>query len=137
MAQPNNNINLIGRLGQAPELKKTNAGKSVCRISLGTNEYDSKNKTGKTVWHSVVLWDKQADYAAEHCGKGDLVAANGSLSYSKFTDKSGVERVKAEINAAGFTRLQSNTKQQGTDDQRDDREPAAAATAAWDDEVPF
>ena len=58
-----NKVQLIGNLGNAPEIKILDGGKKLARISLATNETYKNTKGEKiteTQWHNVIAWDKTA-----------------------------------------------------------------------------
>ncbi len=61
-----NRVQLIGRLGQDPEVKQVSNGGTLARFSLATTE-TYKNKAGERVddtqWHNVVLWGNLAELA--------------------------------------------------------------------------
>jgi len=58
MAGSLNKVLLIGRLGNDPEIKQMQNGKSVARLSVATSESWKDKNTGerkeKTEWHRVV-----------------------------------------------------------------------------------
>jgi single-strand DNA-binding protein len=61
-----NKVQLIGNLGQAPEIRITETGKKLARFSIATNDtYRNSNgvKTNQTTWHNVIAWGKLADIA--------------------------------------------------------------------------
>ena len=100
---------LIGNVGGEPEIRYTAAGKAVANFSLATSEKVLNKETGerveKTEWHNIVLWDKQAETAAEYVKKGSLLHIEGRLQTRKWTDKAGVERSITEIVAERFQLL--------------------------------
>jgi len=61
MAGSLNKVLLIGRLGNDPEVKQMQNGKSVARLSIATSEnWKDKNsgeKKEKTEWHRVVIFN--------------------------------------------------------------------------------
>ena len=61
-----NKVQLIGNLGNAPEVRSTEAGKKLVRFSVATNE-QYKNAKGERVtetqWHNLIAWGKVADIA--------------------------------------------------------------------------
>lgn len=89
---------IIGRLGRDPELKKTNSGKSICTLSVVTGK---KNKNGKdyTEWHSVIVWEKDAENCAKFLKKGSLAYFEGQLQ-TRSWDKDGQKRYVTEISAS-------------------------------------
>ena len=62
MAGSLNKVLLIGRLGNDPEIKQMQNGKSVARLSVATSEtWKDKNsgeKKEKTEWHRVVIFNE-------------------------------------------------------------------------------
>ncbi len=62
MAGSLNKVLLIGRLGNDPEIKQMQNGKSVARLSVATSESWKDKNTGerkeKTEWHRVVIFNE-------------------------------------------------------------------------------
>ncbi len=98
-----NKVQLIGHLGQAPEIKTLSDGKKVANLSLATNE-SYKNAKGEKVtdtqWHQVTAWGKLAEIAEKYLVKGIEVAIEGKLVNRNYTDKQGVKRYVTEIQAS-------------------------------------
>lgn len=95
-----NRVQLIGHLGNAPEIRTTETGKKLVRFSLATNEsYKNGNgeKVTETQWHNLIAWGKLADIAEKFLDKGTEVAVEGKLINSNYTDKEGVKKHKTEI----------------------------------------
>tara|TARA_B100001750_G_C15414291_1_gene549448 strand:- start:101 stop:460 length:360 start_codon:yes stop_codon:yes gene_type:complete len=84
-----NKIILIGRLGSDPEGRYTQQGRSVVSFSLATNESWTKagNEVEHTEWHSIIAWDKLADFSKEFLYKGQLVSIEGSVRTRTWDDK--------------------------------------------------
>ena len=95
-----NKVQLIGNLGNAPEVKNTENGKKLARFSMATNE-TYRGRTGEkiteTTWHNVVAWGKVADIAEKFLTKGKEVAIEGKLVNRSYTDKDGIKRYVTEI----------------------------------------
>ncbi len=89
-----NKVQLIGHLGNAPEVKTTENGKKLARFSVATNE-NYRNVTGEkvtgTTWHNLVAWGKVADIAEKYLTKGKEIAIEGKLISRSYTDKDGVK----------------------------------------------
>ena len=95
-----NKVQLIGNLGNAPEVKTTESGKKLARFSVATNESYRNAKGEKvteTTWHNLVAWGKVADIAEKYLTKGKEVAIEGKLINNSYTDKDGVKRYSTEI----------------------------------------
>ena len=95
-----NRLQLIGRLGRAPEVKETPRG-LVATLSLATNEYWKDRESGEprthTEWHTLVCFDRLAEVAREFLQKGDEIYAEGKVRTTKWADKDGVQRVDREM----------------------------------------
>ena len=100
-----NKVTLIGHLGQDPEIRRLENGTPVGRFSLATND-SYKDASGELVenteWHNIVVWRQQAETAERLLKKGALVYVEGKLSYRKYTDKNGVEKMSTDIVANTF-----------------------------------
>ena len=65
-----NKVQLIGNLGNDPEIITLESGKKLAKFSLATNEnYKDANgdKQIKTDWHNIVAWNKTADIIEKVC----------------------------------------------------------------------
>lgn len=89
-----NNIVIIGRLGQDPEIRMTPAGKQVATCSLAVDEGFGDNK--KTVWFRCVLWEKQAEIAQKYLSKGKKACIRGRM-VSREWDKDGQKHTAWEL----------------------------------------
>jgi len=95
-----NRVQLIGNLGQDPEIKTLDSGKKVVHFTMATNE-DYKNgegqKISETTWHNITAWNGLAETAGKHLKKGRQVAVEGRLTYRTYEDKKGVTKNITEI----------------------------------------
>jgi single-strand DNA-binding protein len=95
-----NKVQLIGNLGNAPEIKNTEKGRKLAKFSIATNEtyYNAKGeKVVETQWHNLVAWGKVADVAEKYLAKGSEVAIEGKLMNNNYTDKDGNKRYSTEV----------------------------------------
>jgi len=97
-----NAVEMVGRLGQAPELKQSEDGTPYVRLSIATSERFT-DRAGeikeRTEWHNGVAWGKTAEEIAQQFGKGDSVALAGSLRINSY-EKDGAKNRVTEINVA-------------------------------------
>jgi single-strand DNA-binding protein len=95
-----NKVQLIGHLGNAPEVKTIESGKKLARFSIATNE-TYRNAKGERVtetqWHTLVAWGKVADIAEKYLNKGKEVAIEGKLINRSYNDKEGNKKYITEI----------------------------------------
>ena len=95
-----NKVQLIGHLGQDPEIVDLDSGKKLVRFSIATNEvYRDSNgdKVTDTQWHNVVAWGKTADIVAQYLSKGNEVAVEGKLIHRTYESKEGEKRYVTEV----------------------------------------
>lgn len=95
-----NKVQLIGNLGNAPEVKTTENGKKLARFSVATNEsYRNANgeKVTEATWHNLVAWGKVADIAEKYLTKGREIAIEGKLVNNSYIDKDGNKRFSTEV----------------------------------------
>ena len=95
-----NKVQLIGRLGQDPEIVNLESGKKLAKFSLAINEnYKNANgeKVESTQWHTISAWGATATLIEKYLSKGQEVAIEGKLNNKKFEDKTGTTRYVTEI----------------------------------------
>lgn len=108
-----NKVQLIGRLGNDPEIKDTKNGSKLAKLSLATDESyrDAKgNKVDNTQWHRLVAWDRNADFAEKFLTKGQQIAIEGRLVSGSYEDKDGNRRYTTDIHVNDFMMLGSKNK---------------------------
>jgi single-strand DNA-binding protein len=95
-----NRVQLIGNLGHDPDIRTTEAGKKMARISLATDDF-FRNSRGErvkeTLWHTIIAWGKLAEIAEKRLKKGSEVVIGGKLVHREYIDKSGSKRFITEI----------------------------------------
>lgn len=102
MAGSLNKVEIIGNLGNDPEIRYMPSGGAVANLSIATTESWKDKTTGEkkeqTEWHRVVIFGKLAEIAGEYLRKGSKVFIEGSLRTRKWQDQAGVDRYTTEIN---------------------------------------
>ncbi|MDO9373890.1 MAG: single-stranded DNA-binding protein [Ferruginibacter sp.] len=95
-----NKVQLIGNLGNVPEIKNTENGKKIARFSIATDEQylnSSGEKVTETTWHNIIAWGKLADIAEQYLKKGSEVVVEGKLINRSYNDKEGNKKYITEI----------------------------------------
>jgi single-strand DNA-binding protein len=92
-----NRVILIGRLTADPELRYTPSGTPVANFRLAVDRMRSQSGERQTDFISIVLWSKQAEFAANYLNKGRLVAIEGRLQIRQWTTQDGQRRSSAEV----------------------------------------
>ncbi|WP_442256114.1 single-stranded DNA-binding protein [Stenotrophomonas maltophilia group sp. RY12688] len=151
MARGINKVILVGNLGNDPDVKYTQGGMCITRISLATTSV-RKDKDGnqqeRTEWHRVVFFGKLGEIAGEYLRKGSTVYVEGSLKYDKYTGQDGVEKYSTDIVANEMQMLGGKQEGQsgGTSSRRGGQEQRERPQRATDqppmddfadDNIPF
>ncbi len=95
-----NKVQLIGNLGNAPEVRTLDGGKKMARFSIATNETYRNAKGEKiteTQWHNIIAWGKVAEIAEKYLTKGKEVVVEGKLVNRNYTDKDGNKKYSTEV----------------------------------------
>jgi single-strand DNA-binding protein len=95
-----NKVQLIGHVGQDPEVKTLEGGRKVATITLATNENYTNNKGEKveqTEWHRATAWGKTAEIIEKYVVKGKEIAIEGKLTHRSYDDKNGEKRYVTDI----------------------------------------
>lgn len=95
-----NKVQLIGNVGNDPEIKNFDGGKKVAILTIATNDgytNDKGEKVALTEWHKVVAWGKTADIIEKYVTKGKEIAIEGKLTHRSYDDKNGEKRYITEV----------------------------------------
>ena len=95
-----NKVQLIGRLGQDPEIITFEDGGKMAKFSLATDEsYKDKNgqKVERTFWHSIVVKNGLVNVVENYVTKGQEIAIEGRLANRSWDDKDGNKRYSTEV----------------------------------------
>lgn len=169
MAGSMNKVILVGHLGQDPKISYAQSGLPIANMRLATSER-IRDKDGqfteRTDWHTIVTFDKQADFCGKYLAKGSLILVEGRLQTRKWQDKEGQDRYSTEVVAqrvqalgprpgggqggqggsegGGYAPRQQNSQQGGQQGgqkppfhDEEDLGPAFPSEASGMDDVPF
>ncbi|OAZ03887.1 single-stranded DNA-binding protein [Flavobacterium succinicans] len=95
-----NRVQLIGHVGNEPEIKTFDGGKKLASLTIATNDTyrnDKGDKVEQTEWHKVTAWGKTADIIEKYVTKGKEVAIEGKLTHRSYEDKNGEKRYITEV----------------------------------------
>src|SRR5688572_20598190 len=154
MARGINKVILVGNLGADPDTRYMPSGKAVTNIRIATSESWKDKQTGdqqeRTEWHTVVLFDKLGEIAAEYLRKGSQVYIEGSLRTRKWQDKQGADRYSTEIVAREMQMLGGRgagggggmggggtTERSKPSSSYEPERSSMPSEEAFDDEIPF
>jgi single-strand DNA-binding protein len=149
MARGINKVILVGNLGQDPETRYMPSGKAVTNLRLATSDSWKDKQTGEqreqTEWHSIVMYDRLAEIAAEYLRKGSQIYVEGRLKTRKWQDKEGKDRYTTEVIASEMQMLGSRGGDRAGAEPRSEprsapsqeRSVQPAAAGEFDDDIPF
>jgi len=148
-----NKVILVGNLGRDPETRYMPSGSAVTNLRIATSEQWKDKATGenqeRTEWHSVAMFGRLAEIAAEYLRKGSQVYIEGRLRTRKWQDKTdGKDRYTTEIVADEMQMLGSKGGNAGAPASEAPRRQASAVADAdtggggppsgdFDDDIPF
>lgn len=95
-----NKVQLIGNLGNNPEIINLDSGNKLAKLTLATNETFKNSKGEKvkdTQWHNLVAWGKTAEIIEKYLTKGNEIAIEGKLVNRSYNDKDGNKKYITEI----------------------------------------
>ncbi len=91
MAGTVNQVILMGRLGNDPEIRYTQGGTALANARMATDRYRA-GQDPQTGWHTIAAWGKAAEILAERAHKGDLVHIVGRIVNNSWTGDDGQKR---------------------------------------------
>ena len=95
-----NKVQLIGNLGNDPEIITLESGKKLAKFSIATNETYKNNQGEKvtdTQWHQIIAWNKTAEIIEQFLCKGSEVVVEGKLATRSYEDNEGNKRFITEV----------------------------------------
>ncbi|MDB6085482.1 MAG: single-stranded DNA-binding protein [Gammaproteobacteria bacterium] len=156
MARGVNKVILVGNLGADPETRSMPSGMTVTNIRIATSESWKDKASGaqqeRTEWHSIALFGRLGEIAAEYLRKGSQVFVEGKLRTRKWQDKQGNDRFTTEIVADNMQMLGGRAGGGGamagersgagsSTPPRDEYDqapaPAGGGKEDFDDDIPF
>ena len=145
-----NRVQLIGNLGQDPEVRITQAGKKIVTLNIATSESWRDQRTGerveRTEWHRVVIFNEGlAGIAEEYLTKGAKVLVEGKLATNKWKDRDGNHRYTTEVQLQPYngmltfldSKRRSEERAAGGAGAPRERVAAGAGGGDLDDQIPF
>ena len=83
-----NKVQLIGRLGQDPEILTFQDGNKMAKFSLATDDsYKDKNgnKVERAYWHNIIIKGGLVNVVENYVNKGQEIAVEGRLTNRNYT----------------------------------------------------
>lgn len=95
-----NRVQLIGNLGNDPEIITLESGRKLAKLTIATNETYKNDKGEKVIdtqWHQLVAWGKSAEIVEKYVTKGKEIAIEGKLAHRSYEDKNGEKKYITEV----------------------------------------
>lgn len=93
-----NNVNLVGRLTKAPELKQTASNTSVLTGTLAVNRtFKNQNGEREADFINIVAWRQTAEIIAQYCGKGSQIGVTGRIQTRNYENQQGQRVYVTEV----------------------------------------
>lgn len=149
-----NRVELIGNLGQDPEMRASRSGTAIVNLRIATT-HRAKSQEGdweeRTEWHTVVAFGNLADNVGKYLSKGRQVFVEGRIQTRKWEDKNGNTRYSTEVVANEIKFLGKRDEDGGRqrsrpqqDNGNGDEQSAPRKRPEpqqeeqnWDEEIPF
>lgn len=93
-----NMVALMGRLTFEPEVRTTPSGVSVMRFQIACDRsYQKSGQDRQADFIDCVAWRQTAEFISRYFHKGSMIAVEGTLQTSSYTDKNGNQRKQVEV----------------------------------------
>ncbi|MEO1065353.1 MAG: single-stranded DNA-binding protein [Actinomycetota bacterium] len=92
-----NSVTVVGNLTRDPELRFTNSGMAVGRLTVAFSKRGRDGQGEKTSFFDVVMFREMAENAAESLTKGMRVVVTGEIQQNSWENDQGEKRSKIEI----------------------------------------
>ncbi len=103
-----NNVVLVGRLGNDPELTYTQSGTALCKFRLAVSRPPRRDSNeDETDWLNIVCWERTAENVSQYLDKGALVGIEGRIQSRSWERDDGSRGYSVEINAYRVNFLES------------------------------
>ncbi|QEK13767.1 single-stranded DNA-binding protein (plasmid) [Crassaminicella thermophila] len=122
-----NSVNLIGRWTRDPEMRFTQNGKALTKVSIAVNRTFGEGAD----FFEVVIWGKIAENTAQYTKKGSKVGIEGRLQQETW-EKDGQKRSKVVIVAERVEFLDNKNSQSNPNNEID-----GFQAIDDDDDIPF
>lgn len=134
-----NKLTIIGNITKDPELRTTQAGKTVCNFTVAVNRRQKKDQSSdhpEADFFRVAAWGALGESCAKFLAKGRKVCVIGSVQVSTYTAQDGTTRASLDIPFAEDVEFLS-PKGDGGQNNAQDNTPVPQPVPVETDELPF
>ncbi len=105
-----NKVDLVGRVGQEPEIKYFESGAVKASLTLAVKP---PYKSETPMWWELEFWGKQAEVATSYTHKGSTIGISGELKFELWVDKNtGLPRSKPIIKVSELDLISSSKREE-------------------------
>lgn len=99
-----NRVILMGRLTADPELRQTQSGISMCRVTIAVDRgFVKQGEERKADFFDITFWRQQAEFVCRYFSKGRMIHVEGRLQNDNYTDQNNVKHYRTAIIADNVT----------------------------------
>ena len=138
-----NMVALMGRLTFEPEVRTTPSGVSVMRFQVACDRnYQRSGQDRQADFIDCVAWRQTAEFIGRYFHKGSMIAVEGTLQTSSYTDKNGNQRKQVEVLANNVSFCGSKSETSGAAGSQPEPNNSNADNSDFDeipddDDLPF
>ena len=93
-----NKVILIGRMTRDPDQRGKDPEKPIASFRIAVDRtYQPKGQEKQTDFINIVTWRGTAEFVSRYFRKGQLVAVQGSIQTSQYTDRDGNKRTAFDV----------------------------------------
>ena len=127
-----NHITIMGRLTRDPELRRTGSGVAVANFTLAVDR-DFAPKDGgekETDFIDCVAWRGTGEFVSKYFSKGQMAVVSGRLQIRNYTDKDGIKRRAAEVEASSVYFADTKKSSEGNSTYQPSYQPSYGSQAS-------
>lgn len=103
-----NNVNLVGRLTKAVDLRYTQSGVAYGSFTIAVNRrFKNQNGEREADFINCVIWKKGAENLANFTQKGSLIGVSGAIQTRNYDNQQGQRVYVTEVLVENFDLLES------------------------------
>ena len=92
-----NKVILMGRLTRDPEMRTTQAGSPMARMSLAVDRRRQKDGSQQADFPSLVAFGKTAEFAEKYLSKGKRILVEGRIQTGSYEAQDGTKRYTTDV----------------------------------------
>lgn len=107
-----NKVILMGRLARDPEVRSTQSGKSVARMTIAVDRRVSRNaQPGQQTadFINLVAWERLADFCQNYLRKGTKILVEGRIQSRTYEGQDGQKKYAVEVSVSDIEFAESKS----------------------------